>query len=1108
MSTPKPWHQVVTIRDDLLSGELTLNLFAADLYEVAMQSGERPLYEDPEQFFARTHATHNMRRLVGEVAKRLNGRSDKAVRKLALTYGGGKTHTLITLLHFFGDPDVLPDLSTVRDFKQAAGGTVSPARIATIAFDKLDVEKGMDVRSPAGESRRLLHPWSLLAYQLAGDDGLRLLHRDNEAKERETPPTEQYLKQILQAPAVDSLSTLILFDEVLLYTRNKVALDESWRKRIVDFFQALTQAVTKSDRTALVISLLANDLQTADPLGKRLEKELEEIVSRQKEEDVQPVEKRDVAQVLRQQFFTPNAIENTSTFRSHALAAVGAIAEADEHTERHLKNEEDRYTASYPFHPELTEVFYTKWTSIEQFQQTRGVLRTFAIALREAAKWDTAPLVGPNVFLAAPDGEPLSDAAREVAQIARTATVASGNTVNWPNILEGELKKARDIQADMGTLKGREVEQAVVSVFLHSQPPPHKATLSDLLGLVTHTAPIKIELEKGLQKWASSSWYLDDERLDAWDRTVSALPQEWRLGGEPNLRQMHDYAREKLVKEDAVDVVLYSQLGELDYFKKGTNTLGIKYHPFPKHPRDIEDDAQLHFAPLLPEAACEAGRPSAYARRFLTTHTTEGKPRVFRNALMLVAPSESGLAIARNAIREMLAWEQVKMLPDYEKMLLVRKLQIKDKLTVAIREVGHSIRQAYCIAVTYSEANEPHAFKITVTGDPLFTVLKNDDRARIQETAIEPAALLPDGPYGIWPEKGTAVSTHDLIAGFFRYPRLPKLLSPDVVRDTLIRGNLDGMFALRYTRGDGSVRTYWLEMPDAAALDDKSLKAVLTDNAELEELNPALLEKGRLPGLWISDAITLGDLYAYFAGGHTIMRRVPGTQFEEPITVPKTDPKAIKVAVAQAVEQGRLWLISGAASMWQEQPPAIVFTEKATLYEPPAEIPPANLLPEVLPAAWSDGSTSARAIYDALQAEREVRLPWTLVAHAVSDALKARVLEPEGAVIAWPLGLDEADSTRFRLPGTTEEYPHQTDGGVSAWREPTPPNVHVAEAELAIEEIQNLADIVSDLQATTAGHGIRFKLRIELGKGQPIPAEVVEKFALLLADVSADLDIR
>ena len=42
----KPWQEVVKLREDLQRGELPLHLFAADLYEVMMQSGkEIPLID-------------------------------------------------------------------------------------------------------------------------------------------------------------------------------------------------------------------------------------------------------------------------------------------------------------------------------------------------------------------------------------------------------------------------------------------------------------------------------------------------------------------------------------------------------------------------------------------------------------------------------------------------------------------------------------------------------------------------------------------------------------------------------------------------------------------------------------------------------------------------------------------------------------------------------------------------------------------------------------------------------------------------------------------------------------------------------------------------------
>ena len=82
-------------------------VFAADLYDVAMRRA-KPVYQQPDQFFALTYPTFNLRELVKDVCIRLAGKNEKAVRQLALTYGGGKTHTLITLYHLVSDPAALP----------------------------------------------------------------------------------------------------------------------------------------------------------------------------------------------------------------------------------------------------------------------------------------------------------------------------------------------------------------------------------------------------------------------------------------------------------------------------------------------------------------------------------------------------------------------------------------------------------------------------------------------------------------------------------------------------------------------------------------------------------------------------------------------------------------------------------------------------------------------------------------------------------------------------------------------------------------------------------------------------------------------------------------
>src|SRR3954464_4349249 len=141
-----PWHQVVTLRDDLKTGQLALNEFAADLYDVALRQGTRPIYENPKSFFALTYPTPALRGLAKDVIHRLAAKNQKAVRQLELTYGGGKTHTLITLYHLVNDPVSLPDVPAVHEFKARIDVPLPATRVAVLPFDKFDVEKGIEVR--------------------------------------------------------------------------------------------------------------------------------------------------------------------------------------------------------------------------------------------------------------------------------------------------------------------------------------------------------------------------------------------------------------------------------------------------------------------------------------------------------------------------------------------------------------------------------------------------------------------------------------------------------------------------------------------------------------------------------------------------------------------------------------------------------------------------------------------------------------------------------------------------------------------------------------------------------------------------------------------------
>jgi hypothetical protein len=1097
-----PWHQAVALRDDLKSGDLSLQMFAADLYEVLMRRGKQPVYEDPQSFFSLTYPTHNLRNLVRDVALRLANKNDKAVRQLELTYGGGKTHTLITLLHLVHDPDSLPDLPAVHEFTQAIGQRPPKARVAGLCFDKLDVEKGMEVRSPAGKTRRLKHPWSVLAYQIAGDDGLKVLHADGKAEERETAPAENTLTELLELPAKDDLGVLVLMDEVLMYVKEKVIQDPVWRDRLMNFFQYLTQAATKVKRCCIVASLLATDpRKTGDQLGRELLSDFYDVFRREKEEGVEPVVKEDVAEVLRRRFFKPESIRDLGAFRQHVIAALKGIQGIDEQTAKAGSAAEERFLRSFPFHPDLTEVLYANWTQMRGFQRTRGVLRTFALALREAEKWDENPLVGPGVLLSAPGQEDLAEGLRELVTVADTEE-HEGRKTTWTPILAGELSRAREIQNDSVGLKFREIEQAVVATFLHSQPIGQSARTRELTVLVGPTRPDKIELEKGLQRWCQVSHWLDDIFAADSDQ----LPGTWRLGNRPNLNQMHAGAL-RSVSDEVVRARLIDEVGKVKNLTVGASAAGVQVHTLPVKPSDVKDDGSFRYAVLGPSAACDSGKPSAEARKFLDQNTGPDNPRVFRNAVLLICPSRDGLEISEARIRDYLAWETVrdelKKQEEGGSIDAARMQTLLINIQKSKAKVPESIRQAYSTVVTVSEKNDVQAFKISVADDAHFTTIKSDKRARIQDTAITAEALLPGGPYDLWKQGETSRRVKDLSGAFAQLPHLPKMLKSDAIVDTLVDGCIQGAFVLRLTRPDGTFRTWWRSRPDETALKDPALELVLPEGAELSEVAPDLLIPNSLPELWAGAEITAQAMMDYFTGDKVV--QVDRGGYKEPVHIPKAAKDAVEKAFAAAVEGGSIWLTSGPASILGEPIPAGVLSAAAKLSAPPAVIPAAEILPENLPSAWQNDEANGLAISTALSQKVGKTLPWKTVRDVIHGSIQARFVELADGSGTWPCDFSGAKNVRLRVAtGATDGGGGADGGGVNKKK-------LVAAASLEPSEIQDLADAMPRLLDIKAKSKvpIAFTIRIELGDGQEVPAsDVAAQVNEVLKDVKGDFHLH
>lgn len=1100
----KPWHSAVSLRPDIRTGKLSMAEFAADLQDAAVGKGPE-VYRDPREFFALTYPTHSLKRLAADVMQRLAGGNPKAVRQLKLTYGGGKTHTLITLMHLVRDPDALPnDLPAVREFIEHAGGATPPkARIAVLPFDKIDVEKGMEAFAPDGSARWLKHPWSILAWEIAGPAGLRLLHAQDLAEERESPPAENLLATLLAMPQEEGLGTLVLIDEVLMFAREKVGLDAAWRDRLIDFFQYLTQAAVKVERCAVIASLLATDPKKSDELGKEIIHELYTIFRRQREEEVEPVEKADVAEVLRRRFFTPDSIRDTDSFRPHVAGALAGIMALDDQTQRDGKDAERAYLASFPFHPALTDVFYGKWTDLEGFQRTRGILRTFALALRDAEKWDTSPLVGVNVFLAAPGTDGLSTAASELTNVA-SSEETEGKRQEWGAILAGELAKARQIQTELVGLRHREIEGVVMATFLHSQPITHDARTRDLILLVGATRPDRIDLEKGLRRWTELSWYLDETNVsvhapDGSARGPRALPGVWKLGGRPNLKQMHHDARGR-VNSEIAEARLLDEIQRLKWLTAGAQGAGAAVHMLPRSPRDVEDDGEFHFVVLGPRAASESGKPNVEAARFLDETTGPDRPRVHRNAVVCVAPSRDGLELARERTRDLIAWEEVqhrlRETSKGEPLDPIRAANLRAFTDEAASQVPAAIKQTWSIVVTVSERDDVHAFKLSPGDDYLFTNVVKDSRSRVQEQAISAEALLPDGPYELWKPGDSARRCRDVVGAFSDVAKLPKMLNKRAVADTVVRGCIEGAFVLRTKRPDGTPRTWWREDPDQAALTDPALEIVLPANAELTDLSARLLAPNVLPSLWQGESVSFETISRYFSGSNVV--QVARNGYSESISIPAVPRNVLEQSLKRAIAAGDLWLVSGPASLWREEVPHGVVSDASLLRTPPSAIGAPDVLPEALPEAWNNNETTALALVGALSQRAGFVLPWSNVRDGIDAAIRARYLETTPDSVSWPSELASAKAVRLRV--------RKESVSVTPRLTPTSSEAVRGEAILDASAIQDLAEVVGELLREAAGHQMDFRVRVEI-QGAP-PGTVIDRVNAVLTKSVPALTLR
>jgi len=140
---------------------------------------------------------------------------------------------------------------------------------------------------------------------------------------------------------------------------------------LVDFFQYLTQAVNKVDRCALVASLLASDPRKHDEIGREIAQGISDIFARSARRWCS----RWPRKMWRSCYADGFSRQSQFGIRSRRAACgdgTKGLENLDEQIAKEGKAAEKRFLESYPFHPDLTDLFYSKWTQLEGFQKARG----------------------------------------------------------------------------------------------------------------------------------------------------------------------------------------------------------------------------------------------------------------------------------------------------------------------------------------------------------------------------------------------------------------------------------------------------------------------------------------------------------------------------------------------------------------------------------------------------------------------------------------------------------------------------------------------------------------------------------------------------------------
>lgn len=777
----KPWREVVTPHPDVAAGLYQQAEFAADLWQVHLGEGSDE-YRDPVEFFRRTHLTASLKAILIGGIRRLGGRGGDPVVQLQTNFGGGKTHSMLALYHLFSGvrPSELADMEAVM--KEAFVGAETP-RLPTVRRVVLvgnRISPGNPVTKDDGKVVRTL--WGELAWQLGGRKAYARIAADDE---KATSPGD-----VLRELLVEYGPCLILIDEWVAYARQlhdeDVLAGGSFETQFT-FAQLLTESAKLAGDCLVVISLpasdtsgsphaQADDVEVGGSRGREALDRLRNVIGRL-ESSWRPASAEEGFEIVRRRLFEP--MTDPGQFKDRdVVARTFADLYRGQHQEFPPECRESDYEArikaAYPIHPEVFDRLYTDWSTLVKFQRTRGVLRLMAAVIHSLwEKGDRSPLILPaNLSIDDPR-----------VQFELTRYLSD----NWVPVIEKDVDGPNSLPLRMdGEIpnlgKFAACRRVARTIYLGSAPTAGAAHrgVEDRRVKLGCVMPGESPAVFGdaLRRLAGAATYLYQDGNRYWYST------------QPTVTKLAEDRAEQLIREPdkvihEIEVRLRKDLQKTGDFSR--------IHPLPRTSQDVPDDRDARLVVLGPDHTYskDGGSPAELAAKAIL-ETRGNSPRLYRNALVFLAPDKTRMQDLDLTVRRYLAWESIVAETTALDLSPHQVKQAEGRLSGADATVTAQLPETYQWLLVPTQATPQAAIgwqAFRLSGQDLLAVraakkLKNDELLLTGFAGTRLRMELDRVP--LW--RGDHVAVRQLAEDFARYIYLPRLRDSSVLTEAIADG--------------------------------------------------------------------------------------------------------------------------------------------------------------------------------------------------------------------------------------------------------------------------------------------------------------------------------